>query len=303
MNGLITLLLILTPMFIGFALPSYANWASVAERALNYLVFLILIVIGIELGLVENLSQKVDAITLYLSTLIALTIGVGTAALIAFDKFVPPSTHTHHHNNTKPKINLRGSLVQIGCLVIGFVIAKVLPDSLLPPHNTTTVLLMALLFLVGVSLKGSGVTLKEAMLNKRGLQISAVFIVITLLSGVVFALLFEEVSITKGLALASGFGWYSLSGTVMTDAYGAVWGSVALLNDLSREIIALIFIPWVMRYSQSAAIGLGGVTSLDFVLPTLTQAGGTKIIPTIISFGFITNIISPIMMVFFSTLG
>lgn len=303
MNGLITLLLILTPMFIGFALPSHTNWASVAERALNYLVFLILIVIGIELGLVENLSQKVDAITLYLSTLIALTIGIGTAALIAFDKFVPPSTHTHHHNNTKPKINLRGSLVQISCLVIGFVIAKVLPDSLLPPHNTTTVLLMALLFLVGVSLKGSGVTLKEAMLNKRGLQISAVFIVITLLSGVVFALLFEEVSITKGLALASGFGWYSLSGTVMTDAYGAVWGSVALLNDLSREIIALIFIPWVMRYSQSAAIGLGGVTSLDFTLPTLTQAGGTKIVPTVISFGFITNVISPILMVFFSTLG
>lgn len=303
MNGLITLLLILAPMFIGFALPSRPNWVGTSERALNYLVFLILIVIGIELGLVENLSQKVGAITLYLSTLIALTIGMGTAALIAFDKFMPSSTHTYQHNNTKPKISLRGSLVQIGCLVIGFAIAKILPGSLLPPDSTTTVLLMALLFLVGVSLKGSGVTLKEAMLNKRGLQISAVFMAITLLSGVVFALLFEEVSITKGLALASGFGWYSLSGTVMTDAYGAVWGSVALLNDLSREIIALIFIPWVMRYSQSAAIGLGGVASLDFTLPTLTQAGGTKIVPIVISFGFITNVISPILMVFFSALG
>ena len=89
MNGLITLLLILAPMFIGFALPSRPNWVGTVERALNYLVFLILIVIGIELGLVENLSQKVGAITLYLSTLIALTIGMGTAALIAFDKFMP----------------------------------------------------------------------------------------------------------------------------------------------------------------------------------------------------------------------
>lgn len=302
MNGLLTLVLILTPMFVGFALPTRSNWVRTAERCLNYLVFLILIVIGIELGLVDDLSQKVREIALYLGALITLTIGFGLVALSLFDKFFP----AHHHSRSpaqKTKISLHGSLVQIGCLAVGFMMARFLPPMLLPPDGTTTVLLMLLLFLVGMSLKGSGVTLTQAMLNKRGLQISVVFMAVTLLSGVAFALLFDDVSITKGLALASGFGWYSLSGTVMTDAYGAVWGSVALLNDLSREIIALIFIPWVMRRSSSAAIGLGGVTSLDFTLPTLTASGGTKIIPTVISFGFITNVVSPILMVFFSALG
>lgn len=303
MNGLITLFLILMPMFIGFALPHHHNWVSVAERSLNYLIFLILIVIGIELGLVEDLGQKIGSIILYLSTLTILTIGLGTASLIIFDKIIPPPKHIRQNHNNKPTVSLHGSLIQISCLAIGFILARVLPEGLLPPHNTTTVLLMALLFLVGVSLKGSGITLKEAMLNKRGLQISIIFAIATLLSGIFFALIFKEVTIFKGLALASGFGWYSLSGTVMTDAYGAIWGSVALLNDLSREVIALIFIPWIMRHSQSAAIGLGGVTSLDFTLPTLTQAGGTQIIPVVISFGFITNVISPVFMVFFSALG
>ena len=107
----------------------------------------------------------------------------------------------------------------------------------------------------------------------------------------------------QGLALASGYGWYSLSGTIMTDAYGAVWGSVAPLNDLAREVIALIFIPWVMRYSTSVAVSLGGVTSLDFTLPTILQAGGTQIGPIAISFGFIVNIVSPVLMVLFSSFG
>ncbi|WP_323841336.1 MULTISPECIES: lysine exporter LysO family protein [unclassified Moraxella] len=300
MNALVTLILILTPMFIGFALPNRTDLTKMAERALNYLIYLILIVIGIELGLIDDLVEKIGEIALYLSTLVFLTLSVGSVALWLLDHRSQTKINTLQN---KPKINLQSSMVQLVCLAIGFVIAKFLPEQLLPPQNTTTILLMALLFLVGISLKGSGMTLKEAMLNKKGVQISLIFMTATLLSGVIFSLIFDDVSMTKGLALASGFGWYSLSGTVMTDAYGAVWGSIALLNDLSREIIALIIIPYVMRYSSSAAIGLGGVTSLDFALPTLASAGGTQIIPAVISFGFITNIVSPILMVFFSALG
>ncbi|MCL1622697.1 lysine exporter LysO family protein [Moraxella sp. Tifton1] len=300
MNGLITLFLILTPMFIGFALPTHTDLVKMAERTLNYLIYLILIVIGIELGLVDDLAEKVGEIALYLGTLAFLTIGFGSVALWILDHRSQVKAPVMPN---KTKISLSGSIIQLSCLALGFLAATFLPAQFIPPKSSTTVLLMGLLFLVGISIKGSGISLKEAMLNKKGVQISIVFTLSTLLAGVVFALIFQDVSITKGLALSSGFGWYSLSGPVMTDAYGAVWGSVALLNDLIREIFALIFIPYFMRYSSSAAIGLGGVTSLDFTLPTLTASGGTKIIPTIISFGFITNIISPIMMVFFSTLG
>lgn len=303
MQGLATLLLILTPMFVGFALPASQTYTKKAETGLNYLVFIILVVIGIELGLVQDLSQQIGAIILYLMTLMVLTIGSGLLALIIFDKYVSNSQQTINQSVPQNKVNLHGSLTQIGCLVVGFVLAKYLSNAWLPPSNSITVLLMLLLFLVGICLKGSQVNLKQALLNKRGLQISLIFTLSTLGSGIIFALLFTEVSVSQGLALASGFGWYSLSGTMMTDAYGAVWGSVALLNDLGREVLALLFIPWVMRLSPSAAIGLGGVTSLDFTLPTLTQAGGTQLVPLIISFGFITNIISPILMVFFASFG
>jgi uncharacterized membrane protein YbjE (DUF340 family) len=116
-----------------------------------------------------------------------------------------------------------------------------------------------------------------------------------------FAALQPDVSWSKGLALASGFGWYSLSGIVMTEAYGPVWGSVALLNDLAREFFALAFIPMLMRRHPSAAVGVGGATSLDFTLPVIQSSGGLAVVPLAISFGFIINVLAPVLMVVFST--
>ena len=59
-----------------------------------------------------------------------------------------------------------------------------------------------------------------------------------------------------GLALASGFGWYSLSGILMTEAYGPVMGSAAFFNDLLRELAAVLLIPVLMTRYRSVGLGL-----------------------------------------------
>ncbi|MDO4250069.1 MAG: lysine exporter LysO family protein [Moraxella sp.] len=300
MDSIITLVLILAPMFVGFLLPVHQQLAHWSEKILNGLVFLILTIIGMELAAVDNLGKTLMQVALYLPVLLILNIGSGLIALYLFDKFSPCPYRKLNAHTPKTSISLHGSFVQLGCLVLGFLLASMLPDGVHLPAMTTTVLLMILLLLVGILLKNSNVSLKQALFNQRGLQISVVFMMAVLASGLLFAALFDTVSWSKGLALSSGFGWYSLSGTVMTESYGALWGSVALLNDLLREILALLFIPYVMRLSSSAAIGLAGVTSLDFTLPTLQKAGGSDIIPLVISFGFITNVVSPILMVLFS---
>jgi hypothetical protein len=139
------------------------------------------------------------------------------------------------------------------------------------------------------------------LINKRGVQTSVLITLSGLCGGLLFAALLPDVSWSKGLALASGFGWYSLSGIVMTEAYGPVWGSVALLNDLAREFFALAFIPMLMRRHPSAAVGVGGATSLDFTLPVIQSSGGLAVVPLAISFGFIINVLAPVLMVVFST--
>lgn len=303
MHSLITLVLVLMPMFIGFAIPSNPTMTKFADKGLSYLVFVILGLIGIELSQVEGLGSQIGEIALYVTVLSILTVGTGLFALMLFDHMRPwhakkPSVKSKAH-----RVSIRGSLAQVFCVVIGMIIGYLLPADYMPPENTMTALLMILILLVGIGLKGSGITLKEVLLNRRGVEMSIIFTLSVLVGGLIFALLFTDVSWTQGLALASGFGWYSLSAIVMTDAYGAVWGSVALFNDLVREFFALLFIPVFMRKYPSAAVGLGGATSLDFTLPIIQQSGGLKVVPLAISFGFIINIVSPVLMVFFSALG
>ncbi len=303
MQSLITLVLVLMPMFIGFAIPSNPKMTVFADKGLSYLVFIILTLIGIELSQVEGLGSQIGEIALYVTILSILTIGTGLFSLMLFDHLKPWQAKQPVAKSKEHRVSIRGSLAQVVCVVIGMVIGYFLPEGYLPPENTMTVLLMILILLVGIGLKGSGITLKEVLLNRRGVEMSVIFTFAVLAGGLFFALLFSEVSWTKGLALASGFGWYSLSAIVMTEAYGAIWGSVALFNDLIREFFALIFIPVFMRKSPSASVGLGGATSLDFTLPIIQQSGGLKVVPLAISFGFLINIVSPVLMVFFSALG
>tara|TARA_R100000935_G_scaffold4113_2_gene9954 strand:- start:1959 stop:2870 length:912 start_codon:yes stop_codon:yes gene_type:complete len=303
MQSLITLILVLTPMFIGFAIPVNIKMTALAEKGLSYLVFIILTLIGIELSQVEGLGSQVGEITLYVTVLALLTIGSGLFGLMLFDHLKPWHAKKPVAKSKEHRVSIRGSLAQVFCVILGMVIGYFLPADYLPPENTMTVLLMILILLVGIGLKGSGITLKEVLLNKRGVEMSVIFTLAVLVGGLLFAMIFSDVSWTKGLALASGFGWYSLSAIVMTDAYGAIWGSVALFNDLIREFFALIFIPVFMRKYPSASVGLGGATSLDFTLPIIQQSGGLKVVPLAISFGFIINIVAPVLMVVFSALG
>ncbi len=293
-------LLILMPLFIGFFIPTSKKLVKVADTILQYLVVVILSYIGIELAQIEDFFIRIGDIIQQVLLLAFLCIGFGLVSLMLFDKLVPfhEKKQTLHPHK---KISLHGTLLQVFSVIIGFIIGCFIPRTWLPPEDTMTALLMLLILMVGISLKGSGITLKEALINKRGVQMSVIFMLSVLFAGVIYSLLIPEVSITHGMALASGFGWYSLSAVVMTEAYGAIWGSVALFNDLLREIFALLFIPLIMRSFPSSAVGVGGATSLDFTLPIIQQSGGIQVVPLAISFGFIVNIFAPLLMVFFSS--
>ena len=195
---------------------------------------------------------------------------------------------------------MTGGIKQVAVVALGMAIGKLLPPALLPPDFAATGALILLIFVVGMQLRGGGIALRQVLLNKRGWQTALVFMLSCAVSGCLFAWMQPEISLAQGLAMSSGYGWYSLSGIVITSAYGAEWGSVALLNDLLRELFALLFIPIIMRRFPSAAVGVGGATSLDFTLPVIQQSGGLAAVPVAISFGFIVNLAAPVLMVVFS---
>ena len=299
MENLLSVAILLSPMLLGFAVRLPKAAMRLLDKALDGLVYAILWLIGIGLSQVDNLAAQLDDILLYSLLLFALTMACNLSVLMLFDRRRPFPLAPHKAACTASGTG--GSFKQLLIVAAGIVYGIALPKHYLPSPQWSTYVLMLLMLVVGLQVRGNGITLRQILLNPRGIQIAALFIPSCLCAGCFFALLLPGVSLTQGMAMASGYGWYSLSGIVMTQAYGATWGSIALLNDLCREFFALATIPLLMRRSPSAAVGAGGATSMDFTLPVLQHSGGIHIVPTAISFGFIVNIVSPLLMIFLSS--
>lgn len=300
MDSLITLISILTPLFIGFFIRVPKQTLLWVDKGLNGLVYVILTLIGISLSQVDNIGHEIGFIAGAAALLFVCVIGMNLLVLMVFDRKWPWQNDLKG-SGRKARISIRGSMQQIACVLLGFVLGRALKESWLPPESANTYALMLLVLLVGVQLGSSGITLRKVLINRRGVETFVLITVSGLIGGALFALLMPGVKFTQGLALASGFGWYSLSGIVMTGAYGPIWGSVALVNDLAREFFALMFIPLLMRRHPSAAVGVGGATSLDFTLPVIQNSGGLVVVPLAISYGFVINVAAPFLMVFFSS--
>lgn len=299
MQHMQTVLTILLPLFVGFCFKLSKPCIVILDKLLSFLVYVILWFIGISLSQTPDLGQEVGKILFYSAILFVLLMVLNCAVLMWFDHRFFQHHPFHGETRRRSRIDFSGSLKQLGVLMLGLFFGKW--AIWLPPEKTGYYALMLLIFVVGIQLRSNGVPLRTILLNKHGLWLSVWFMLSCFLAGLVFASIFPEVSLGKGLALASGYGWYSLSGIVMTQAYGATWGSVALLNDLAREFFALACIPLLMKRFPSTAIGVGGATSLDFTLPIIQKSGGLTAVPVAIGFGFVVNVLAPVLMVFLSS--
>ena len=111
-----------------------------------------------------------------------------------------------------------------------------------------------------------------------------------------------ELRWNEGLALASGFGWYSLSAILVGDQLGPAFGGVAFFNDLARELLAFVLIPLTIARMAPLAIGYGGATSMDFALPVIQQHGGVACVPIAVVSGFVLSLLSPPLILLFLSL-
>ena len=168
--------------------------------------------------------------------------------------------------------------------------------------DVATWALMLLLFLIGLQLRNAGLSLRKLLMNRQGLGIALALVVSSLVAGLALVPVLD-IPWHQSLALASGFGWYSLSGIVIGDALGPAWGGVAFLNDVLREIIALALIPLVIHTRPAMAIGYGGATAMDFTLPVIRSSGGLACVPVAIASGFLLSFLSPVLMGVFLSLG
>lgn len=295
------LLIILLPLTLGYFISiKNKNFLDIVHRLLNSMVYVILFLMGITLALLENLSANLLSILIYALTFFICIFSLNLIALLLLDKIDPWKITPHKQVQTTSSIKMVLESFQLcGVLLLGFLVGLTDWSFLHYADKGSQLALMFLLLLVGIQLRNSGMSIRQILINRRGTVIALVMALSALAGGVIAAWLLD-LPIKMGLAMASGFGWYSLTGIVITDAYGPVMGSAAFFNDLARELAAIMLIPIIVNRFRATALGICGSTSMDFTLPVLQRNGGVAIVPAAIVHGFVLSLVTPILMAFFT---
>lgn len=297
------LMIAFVPLFLGYLMriknQKILNWNN---RIITYCLYFILLTMGIALGQLDDLTEKLAEIWV-IALGMSLILHLCNIIFILFvDKYFPRKEIKQVVGNLSSRWRVLLDVSSL-CLavLIGGVLGYYLKNIFLFPLHTSTYILVLMIFCVGVQLRHSGIPIKAVFLNKRGISVALLFILSGLVGGVISAYLLD-LPLNRALALACGFGWYSLSSVLLNDAWGAMYGSIAFFNDLSREIFCLFSIPFFMRKFPATAVSLGGATSLDCTLPIIQKSGGIEIVPFAISFGFIINLAVPVLLSLFISL-
>ncbi|MFA0085683.1 lysine exporter LysO family protein [Vibrio sp. 10N.261.51.F12] len=296
------MLFIFAPLVIGYLFSiSRDELLNKINQATSWLIYVILFLMGLSLAALEDFGSNLKTIVTMTVTFFGIISICNLLCLPIIDRVLPLKTETKTSTLPLSKMALE-SLKLIFVVGSGLAIGLLLPLGLDWVEAASEWILFALLFFIGIQLRNSGLTLKQILVNKQGMAIAVVIVLSSLFGGFIAALVLG-IPTYQGLAMASGFGWYSLAGILMGDAFGPVFGGASFMIELLRELVALVFIPLLIQKKPSTAIGYAGATAMDFTLPIIQNTGGVKCVPVAIVSGFILSLLVPVLMLFFVSLG
>lgn len=197
---------------------------------------------------------------------------------------------------------MKGSLIIVGFFVLGIIVGlcNVIPDSFVN-SDVSYYALCCLMFCVGISIGCDTAVLKSFKeVNPRLMMLPIMTILGTLAGCAAVSILLGHRQLTDCLAIGSGFGYYSLSSIFITQYRGAELGTIALLANISREILTLLCAPLLAKYfGRLAPISVGGATTMDTTLPIITRYSGESFIIVSIFHGFCVDFSVPFLVTFF----
>jgi len=121
----------------------------------------------------------------------------------------------------------------------------------------------------------------------------------TYLGVILFSMFINNMPLSDLLAIGSGFGYYSLSSIYITELRGEMLGTIALLVNIVREIVALLFVPLIAKYfGKIAPIATAGATSMDTCLPIITANVGKNYAIISVFNGTALTILVPFLITF-----
>lgn len=193
---------------------------------------------------------------------------------------------------------MKGSIIISLCFIVGALVGNsgVVAETF-DIDNLTYLALLLLVFLVGISIGGSSDNLKLIRKNSVKALLIPLSTAIGTLIGAAFISLFLTYSIKECMAVGAGFGYYSLSSIIIKNIYSQNLGVIALLSNIIREIITLVFAPVIVAlFGKMSIISSGGATSMDTTLPIVIRHAGKQFAMISVLNGVSLTIIVPIII-------
>lgn len=263
-----------------------------AFQVLPYFTYILLIAIAFEFS--ETLHQIERPIQI-LSTSFILSLVTSVGAFLCCYILFKSIGHQPSHGKVSTALLLK-SLLNISyafiALVLGYGLAELVHYFSLNLSISTWNLLLIFMLFIGLDLAYS--PLDRSWLNWKIMLVPLGCIIGSLAGALLSSFIIKDINLKDLIMLSQGYGFYSMSGIVVTELKNAELGSIALMNDLFREIIAILLmysIGW--RYPRSA-ISAAAATAMDVTLPMVKQACGNDFIPHAMVSGFILSILAPI---------
>jgi uncharacterized membrane protein YbjE (DUF340 family) len=310
MTHLLSLALLGLCFAAGLLLPRW-RWGAVArrlpgpvrlERWVQAVLWLLLLVMGYRLGSQHGRLQELGQLGALAAATAALAV-VGTAVALALAEGAlgrlgpapPPAGGAAGPSATAAALAAPGRLLAMVGVGVVLGLTGWLPVAWDPGFLTGWVLNL-LLFLIGLQCAAAGLRPSCAGDAWRWLAVPMATAMGSLAGGALVAPLFG-LSAGKTMALAAGFGWYSLSGVLLTDLGDPLLGATAFLANLLREAMALVSIPLLVRGRHPVlAVGVGGATAMDVTLPLLEQCAGPAWVPLSFASGALLSLAVPVLV-------
>ena len=267
-------------------------------KALDGILYSLLFLMGVNTARIPNIKSQITQIGLdAIAATVLVTIGcIVTAVLLGLllNRKVSPSQRVVQRITWD---RLKTPVVMISIVVAGIAMALVTPWFNWFESSMITIILYLLLFLVGMQMVQHEVNLIPLLKSPLMFLLPLSTVLGTYLGALVFPLV-STYTLRDSLALVSGFGWYSLSGVLISSLGDPQLGAVSFLSNLFRESLAFILIPVVSALSHASfsAISIAGATSMDVTLPLLKKSLGDSVVPLAIAHGVIMTLLAPFLI-------
>jgi uncharacterized membrane protein YbjE (DUF340 family) len=259
-------------VIIGFVLSKrLLRWS---DRMIRVGLYILLIAMGMNLGRSEEIMRAIpilgaQALLYCLASSLVSVLAVFLYERLFIHRFI-------RRGKPRERSGLGREAFLIGiialCVILGVLSGKY---WITMPANLAGVLfnlsLVIICTAIGVTIRGS---LHFITQTKKIWLYAMVPVMVTIgsVAGGLLAGLFTGLDPVDSAAIGGTMVFYSFASVVITHQSGVDIGLLALLSNILREILTFAAVPFLSRFSELSAFGVGGASTMDVTLPVIKRS-------------------------------